>query len=414
MKSICIPCSGPVEVGEYLPIIDHPLFQRLRHCRQLGLNDLIFPGAQHTRFEHALGVLARTRQAIRIQHFEPEQQRALELFALLHDLGHGPCSHQVEPVLEQNHHDRGLLCLERMAAAIADCGGNVKLLQDMLKGEEPLAAWVSDRNLGADKLDYLQRDAFHIGFTGAPDLETIQRQTILTADNFLALNEKFIEEGKRLQKFYSYLHQHGYLNKTALAAQRLMQRALQEELRITPDPANAEEEIWELNDAQLFAWLAKAKSRLTRQLSARIANRQLYRTCRCIKPEGYAYVENTVGKPIAVQEWSRAKLLKFSHVMQSLEQVRTLEDRLANAAKLAPGDVVLAAMPYFTKLLPKDLRIANGGPDDYWLFNKDRDHKASLESDYLRTFAVRVVVLPEHRDRLARHPEALLELLNLY
>jgi len=411
MKSICIPCSGPVEVGEYLPVIDHPLFQRLRHCRQLGLNDLIFPGAQHTRFEHALGVLARTRQAAHIQHFADDEQRALELFALLHDLGHGPCSHQVEPVLAQNHHQRGMLCLERMAKAIEQCGVSATLIQEMLDGKNPLGAWVSDRTLGADKLDYLERDAFHIGFTGVPDLATIQRQTIITENNILALNEKFIEDGKRLQKFYSYLHQHGYLNKTALAAQRLMQRALQEELLLVPDRKAAEEEIWELNDAQLFAWLAKAKSKLARQLAARLADRRLYRTCICIKPEGYAYVENTVGKNIVVKEWSRAKLLHFSHAMNSLERLRNLEDCLAAAAKLAPGEVVLAAMPYFTKLLPKDLRIANGGAGDYWLFEKDRDHKASMESDYLRTFAVRIVTPPEHRERLAAHPEPLLEIL---
>ena len=410
MKSICIPCSGPVEVGDYLPIIDHPLFQRLRHCRQLGLNDLIFPGAQHTRFEHALGVLARTRQAARIQHFDAVQQHTPELFALLHDLGHGPCSHQVEPVLAQNHHQRGLLCLERMSAAIQACGGSVELLQQMLAGEHPLGAWVSDRNLGTDKLDYLERDAFHIGFIGMPDIATIQRQTIATG-NILALNEKFIEDGKRLQKFYSYLHQHGYLNKTALAAQRLMQRALQEELLLVPDRAAAEEEIWELNDAQLFAWLAKAKSKLARQLAARLANRSLYRTCLCIKPDGYAYVENTVDKQIVVKEWSRAKLLHFSHAMHSLDRLRDLENRLADAVKLAPGEVVLAAMPYFTKLLPKDLRIANGGAGDYWLFEKDRDHKASLESDYLRTFAVRVVVPPEYRKRLADKPEPILDIL---
>ena len=122
-------------------------------------------------------------------------------------------------------------------------------------------------------------------------------------------------------------------------------------------------------------------------------------------------MENTVGKTIAVKEWSRAKLLHFSHTMHSLERLRNLEDRLAAAVGLAPGEIVLAAMPYFTKLLPKDLRIANGGAGDYWLFEKDRDHKASLESDYLRTFAVRVVTPPEYRERLSTRPEALLEIL---
>ncbi|MBR6470196.1 MAG: HD domain-containing protein [Victivallales bacterium] len=411
MKSICIPCSGPIEIGDYLPVIDHPLFQRLRHCRQLGLNDLIFPGAQHTRFEHALGVLARTRRCARIQQLDRDSQRTLELFALLHDLGHGPCSHQVEPVLSQNHHQRGLRCLEKMAKAITACGGEVATLQEMLADKNPLAAWISDRNLGTDKLDYLQRDAFHIGFTGVPDIETIQYQTMKTASGALALNEKFIEEGKRLQKFYSYLHQHGYLNKTALAAQRLMQRALQEELLLAPDPAAIEEEIWEWTDAQLFAWLAKAKSKLARQLTARLAGRHLYQTCLCIKPEGYAYVENTVGKSIVVKEWSRARLSHFSGAMRSLARTRELEDRLAAAVRLQPGELVLAAMPYFTKLLPKDLRIANGGQNDYWLFEKDRDHKASLESDYLRTFAVRIVVPPEYRERIADRPEPLLEVL---
>ena len=116
-------------------------------------------------------------------------------------------------------------------------------------------------------------------------------------------------------------------------------------------------------------------------------------------------------KQIVVKEWSRAKLLHFSHAMHSLDRLRDLENRLADAVKLAPGEVVLAAMPYFTKLLPKDLRIANGGAGDYWLFEKDRDHKASLESDYLRTFAVRVVVPPEYRKRLADKPEPLLEIL---
>ena len=297
-----------------------------------------------------------------------------------------------------------------MGKAIAACGGEVAILQEMLAGENPLATWVSDRNLGTDKLDYLQRDAFHIGFTGVPDIETIQYQTLL-ANGILALNEKFIEEGKRLQKFYSYLHQHGYLNKTALAAQRLMQRAIQEELLLATDSAAIEEKIWEWSDAQLFAWLANAKSKLARQLMARVASRHLYRTCLCIKPEGYAYVENTIGKTIVVQEWSRAKLSHFSNTMRSLPRLRDLENQLASAVQLQPGELVLAAMPYFTKLLPKDLRIANGGQNDYWLFEKDRDHKASLESDYLRTFAVRIVVPPEHRERIARNPEPLLEIL---
>ena len=248
MKSVCIPCSGPVEIGDYIPVIEHPLFQRLRRCRQLGLNDLVFPGAQHTRFEHALGVLQRARFAAQLQRMNEEDTRHLELFALLHDIGHGPFSHQIEPALQKNHHQRGLAYLREMANVIHVCGGDVAVLMDMLSEKNPLGAWVSDRNLGADKLDYLQRDAYHIGFVGTPDIDSLQRQTLRTADGVLALKEKFIEDGKRLQKFYSYLHQHGYLNKTALTAQRLLQRAVQEELLLCENESEISEKIWSMSD----------------------------------------------------------------------------------------------------------------------------------------------------------------------
>ena len=410
MKSLFLPCSGPVEVGDYLPIIDHPLFQRLRYTRQLGINYLIFPGAQHTRFEHALGVLARVRKSAIMREISDDERRNLEIFALLHDIGHGPFSHQIEPVLSGNHHTRGQECIAQLSAAITQCGGSPEQIAAMLADQSALGIWVSDRNLGADKIDYLQRDAFHIGFTGLPDLEIIQQQTTRTATG-LALNEKFIEEGKRLQKFYSYLHQHGYLNKTALAAQRLIQRAAHEELLLCTDDNEIQAQIWQMTDGQLLEWLGNGKSKLARALIAAIMTRQLYRTCLCIKPEGYEYVENAVDKPIALHAWPRRTLANFSTHYANIDALRALEDRLADAVGLHHGDVLLAAMPYFTKLLPRDLRIANGGEHDYWLFDQDRDHRASLESDYLRTFAVRVIVPEKYRAALAAKPERLLDAL---
>lgn len=412
MKAIRIPCSGAVEIGDYLPIIDSAEFQRLRQCRQLGLNDLVFPGAQHTRFEHALGVFQRTQLAAQLQHFDDERRRHLEAFALLHDIGHGPFSHQLEPILDGDHHSRGLELLEKLTPRLKRCGVDAQVLSAMLAGTEPLGFWVSDRNLGTDKLDYLQRDAFHIGFTGVPDLELLQRQTKLTSEGIIAINEKFIEEGKRLQKFYSYIHQHGYLNKTALTAQRMLQRAVHEELLLSDDPAELSRKLWAMTDGQLMGWLTKPKSKLAQQLTTQLTARVLPRTCICIKPEGYAYVENAVGKSIALIEWPRARLARFSSAMAKLEHLRDKEDQLCAAAGLPAGSVLLAAMPYFTKLLPRDLRIANGGEQDYWLFEKDRDHKASLESDYLRTFAIRIVVQPEHRERIAKAPEAIIQCLD--
>ena len=387
-----------METGELLPIIDHPLFQRLRHCRQLGLNELVFPGAQHTRFEHAIGVLARVRKSAGYLEGSAAQRRTLEAFALLHDIGHGPYSHQIEPVLRMDHHQHGKECIQEMAGAIRACGVEETKIAEMLEGKEPLALWVTDRNLGADKLDYLQRDAFHLGLTGVPDLDLLQRQTLKTDGGTLALQEKFIEDGKRVQKFYSYLHQHGYLNKTALIAQRLLQRAAYEEIEAG---ALEEEAVWKMTDEQLSERLLSSRQPLVKRLLCRLRERRLYRTALCIKPEGYLYVENAAGKEIALLQWPRRRLAQFSGAVRSMERLKQLEDGLASELRLHPGELLLAAMPYFTKLLPRDLRIANGANGDFWLFDQDRDHRASLESDYLRTFAIRIAVPEECRVQAA-------------
>lgn len=395
-KTICIPSTPPVEIGEFLPLIDHPLFQALRGRKQLGVNDLIFPGAQHSRFEHALGVLSLTQRLCRLQQLGGEDGRLLQAFALLHDIGHGPFSHQIEPVLSGDHHRNGLALLQEMGEALALCGVSLEALAALLEGGHPLGAWVSDRNLGTDKLDYLRRDALHIGFHGIPDIEKLQFFTIMTPLG-LAVEEKYIEDVKQLQKFYSYLHQHGYLNKTALSAQRLLQRAVQEALL----GGAAAEGLWRMTDRQLLGWLEGSMSPVSRELTRRLAERRLHRTFLCLKVSGYGFVEKHESKQLLVREWSRADLHRFSQSYLDVGRLRQLEDALAGFCGLAPGEVLCAAMPYFTKLIPRDVRVSAGSQrSDYWLLEHDKDHSRSLESDYLRTFAVRVLATPEKREMM--------------
>ncbi|MFA6816249.1 MAG: HD domain-containing protein [Lentisphaeria bacterium] len=396
-KSICLPAASPVDIAEFIPIIDHPLFQVLRSRKQLGINDLIFPGAQHTRFEHAIGTLALTQRLCRIQKMPAIEAHILQAFALLHDIGHGPFSHQIEPVLPGDHHSIGLRCLEEMQPVLAQCGVEAAQLQRMLNGDDALAEWVSDRNLGTDKLDYLQRDALHIGFQGIPYIEKIQTYTVQT-DKGLAIEEKFLEDVKQLQKFYSYLHQHGYLNKTALAAQRVLQRCVQEELQCRHSSG---EELWKMRDWQLLSWLSSSQSSVGKMLYQCLLNRTFHRTFLSLKPQGYGFVEKTANKPISVYEWPLASLRKFSYQYQDLNKLSLLEDEIAELCHIRPGEILFAAMPYFRKLIPKDVRVhAGGSQKDFWLLEKDRDHKKSLESDYLRTFAVRLLVIPEKREQL--------------
>ncbi len=405
LHSICIPASPPVDVGALRPLLDHPSFQKLRGRKQLGVNYLVFPGAVHTRFEHAVGCLGLTQRLGRIHSLGEEQRRLLCAFALVHDIGHGPFSHQIEPILGGNHHEYGLRCLDNMRGELRECGVGFDDIAAMMRGQQGLAQWVTDRNLGTDKLDYLMRDALHIGFAGAPDIEKIQFYTVLDGD-ILAIEEKFIEEVKRLQKFYSYLHQHGYLNKAALSAQRLLQRAVQEEfaMRRSAEP----QDLWPMTDEDLTGWLRSGRSAVARRLEARLASRRLHRTVLAIRPEGYGFVERCSGKPMHVLEWPRPPLRRFAEFCADCQALFALEERLAACCGLPAGDILVAPMPYFRKLLPQDVRIYSAGAEGgFGLFEKDRDHVRSLEGDYLRTFAVRVIAVPEERERVARQWERL-------
>ncbi len=405
LKSICIPAAPPVSVNGFTEILDDEHFQALRERKQLGVNYLIFPGAVHTRFEHAIGVLSLAQRLCRVQGFGENDGRLLQAFALLHDIGHGPFSHQTEPVLAMNHHDHGRLVLREMAPVLNAMGLDVEALEAMLTGTHPLATWISDRNLGADKLDYLQRDALHIGFHGAPDIERLQFYTRRLPEG-LAIDGKYMEDAKQLQKFYSYLHQHGYLNKTALAAQRMLQRALQEELL---EGFLQEQDIWRMGDAQLLAALANGRSLLGRRLVAALTRRNLHCTALALKPAGYGFVERQGdGKALEVCEWSRQELRSLSSRLENLTELRKLEDGLAEWLHLEKGEVLFAAMPYFKKLIPKDLRVCDGQGGGFWLLENDMDHRRSLESDYLRTFAVRLLVPRPRRQEVFGKCEPLL------
>lgn len=401
-RSICIPGSPPVDVSAFAHLLDTPPFQKLRGRRQLGVNFLVFPGAVHTRFEHALGVLALTQRLCAINAIGGDVSRLIQAFALLHDVGHGPFSHQLEPVLPGNHHERGIRVILALKTELDRLGVSPDDLIAMMHGTHVLTPWVSDRNLGADKLDYLARDALHIGFHGTPDIERIQHYTILTPDG-IAIEEKFVEDAKQLQKFYSYLHQHGYLNKTALAAQRMLQRACQERLALPDCPST--DNIWDMDDRELTNLLLNApRDSLCFRLADALLNRRLHKSFLVIKPEGYGFVEREADKQITVHEWPAEALRRFCARVSSPPQLAALENSLAEHANLPHGSILFAAMPFFKQLIPKDLRVfSSGGHQSYWLFSKDTDHRNSLESDYLRTFAIRLVCPQALRQALANN-----------
>jgi len=161
-----------------LEIVNHPLFQRLNHIKQLGTAYRVFPGAQHTRFSHSLGVMHIMDKMINSTNLKdkitPEDKQKLRVAALLHDIGHYPLSHVVETVITE-HNRRKDRKHEKLGEYIVKKSGVANILKNygiepdevaqIFTGEspEPLFNQLMSSNLDADRIDYLLRDSVHTG-----------------------------------------------------------------------------------------------------------------------------------------------------------------------------------------------------------------------------------------------------------
>lgn len=157
-----IELSGVTEA-----LLDTAVVQRLRHVKQLSTVRLVYPSANHTRFEHSLGVYHLAERALDTLGIRGEDARAVRAAALLHDVGHGPYGHQTEPIIRRRldrHHDDvdALLRSEPVAGVLADHGLDPERVAGLVAGDGELGQLVAGE-LDVDRMDYLVRDAHHTG-----------------------------------------------------------------------------------------------------------------------------------------------------------------------------------------------------------------------------------------------------------
>jgi HD superfamily phosphohydrolase len=221
--------SLPYEI--VFDLVEHPWFQRLRRITQLGLSSLVYPGAIHTRFQHALGavhLMAKALQVLRAKGHEisEEEAEASCIAILLHDLGHGPFSHALENTLVPFHHER--LSLAMMEKLNEEFGGRLKLAREIFEGTYPryfLHQLVSSQ-LDVDRLDYLTRDTYFtgvhegvIGWNRIIDMMNVADGRLVVEAKGIHSIEKFII-ARRIMYWQVYLH------KTVLCAEQMLIRLL--------------------------------------------------------------------------------------------------------------------------------------------------------------------------------------------
>ena len=234
LKILNDPIYGFITIPNALiyDLIEHPYFQRLRRISQMGLSYLVYPGAHHTRFHHAIGSMHLMQKAVQVLRFKDvkisdEEANALYIAILLHDIGHGPFSHALEQsiVTSVNHE---AISLKFMEILNEEFNGQLTLAITIFKGSyhRNFLYQLISSQLDMDRLDYLKRDSFYTGVSEG----NINSDRLLVMLN--VKNDELVVEGKGIYSVEKFIvarrlmYWQVYLHKTGLAAEKVLEKVL--------------------------------------------------------------------------------------------------------------------------------------------------------------------------------------------
>ncbi|MFK7948711.1 MAG: HD domain-containing protein [Saprospiraceae bacterium] len=212
-------------------LIEHPIFQRLRRIKQLGLTHYVYPGALHTRFHHALGAMHLMQQAIKVLRqkdvkITKEEEQAAIIAILLHDIGHGPFSHTLEHTIINIHHED--LSVFLMETLNKHFDGQLDLAIKVFKKEyhKKFLYQLVSSQLDMDRMDYLNRDSFFTGVAeGVIGYDRIIKM-LSVVNNELVVEEKGIYSIEKFLIARRIMYWQVYLHKTVISAEQMLIRAL--------------------------------------------------------------------------------------------------------------------------------------------------------------------------------------------
>lgn len=228
-KIINDPVYGFIGLPEGIiyEVLEHPFFQRLRRIKQVGLSHFVYPGALHTRFHHALGAMHLALKVSNILknkgiEIANEEQEALALAMLLHDIGHGPFSHALEyKIINISHEDISLLIMDRLNS---EFDGKLNLCMQMYQNayHRKFFHQLISSQLDLDRIDYLARDSF---FTGVTEGQVAYDRILLmfnVRDDQLVVEEKGIFSIEKFLFARKLMYWQVYLHKTVLSAEQIL------------------------------------------------------------------------------------------------------------------------------------------------------------------------------------------------
>ena len=234
LKIINDPIYGFIQITNPLvfDIIEHPYFQRLRRITQMGFSNLVYPGANHTRFHHAIGCLYLMQKVVRVLRFKnieisTEEENGLYLAILLHDIGHGAFSHALEHSIVDGitHEEISLLFMKKLNE---EFDGKLSLAISIFEGKyhRNFMNQLISSQLDIDRLDYLNRDSFYTGVTEG-NIASDRLITMMNVKNdALVIEQKGIYSVEKFLISRRLMYWQVYLHKTGLVAEHILMNIL--------------------------------------------------------------------------------------------------------------------------------------------------------------------------------------------
>ncbi|AHL22222.1 HD domain-containing protein [Thermococcus nautili] len=324
--------------GVILELVKTPEFQRLRHIRQLGLAYLVYPGANHSRFEHSLGTWHIAKRLSDEVGLDEDESLLLQVGALLHDIGHGPLSHTFEGIYrhyvkERDHMRLGQdIITGRINITGDEDGGKIpeilenhgiepREVADLILGraKKPYLGQMLHGGVDVDQLDYLIRDAHYTGVAhGIIDLERLLK-VLEIHDDELVVDEKGVEAVEGMMVARSLMYSRVYFHHTVKIAEGMLTRAL--EFALEEDHLW---DFWKMTDCRVLVELEDLEG-LPAELTRRVLYRKLYKAAVLASAEELS------------PEEKRELLSAYRNVKRRQE----LERALAEAVGASEGEVIL-------------------------------------------------------------------------
>lgn len=327
MNNIKDPIHGYIDVSDDdLSIINSRSFQRLRHINQLGLCSAVYPSANHSRFSHSLGVMHLADQLSSSISLKEDRRRESMIAGLLHDVGHLPFSHTLEPILKDRagieHEDLSCQVISNMSEnSSISLGAEPSKLKDIIKGRYD-GLNIINSEIDCDRLDYLLRDSYNTGI----QLGTIELDTLIKfakkMNNRLGFNHKALRSVERILDARMEMRYSVYRHNTVTIAETMLRRCVEFHLDNSDDKI---EDYVNLTDGDLRQKLSKTKSDASAYIFDRIDRRHLYKT---------SYQDN-------LENIEQTTLNELSNTFR---QKREIESEIADMADI-PKHKVLVDLP---------------------------------------------------------------------